>query len=211
MISEFTLNEYKAFKHIVKHKRVNRVFSKLGAETTLQPRSPGPNKKTPTLGAVGSSVAVAPPKPRKKRASRREKYKEDAGDASSPAVCPLQTKYLESSKRKRKASESTFEAEIQVTSNLAELGRKKAKKAVKKVSVVIVQRVPSAFYDEEMEDEPRLTGFFSCIYCTLRSGVHRVCTPSSENEFVDVKTFSDATLEAQAAPEKLVAIASSKA
>jgi DNA-directed RNA polymerase subunit N (RpoN/RPB10) len=36
MIGKSTLNEYKAYKSIVKHKkRVNRVFSELGAETAL--------------------------------------------------------------------------------------------------------------------------------------------------------------------------------
>jgi uncharacterized protein YktA (UPF0223 family) len=36
MVGESTLNEYKAYKHIVKHKqRENHVFSELGAETTL--------------------------------------------------------------------------------------------------------------------------------------------------------------------------------
>jgi uncharacterized protein YktA (UPF0223 family) len=36
MVGESTLNEYKAYKHIVKHKqRVNHVFSELGAETAL--------------------------------------------------------------------------------------------------------------------------------------------------------------------------------
>jgi hypothetical protein len=36
MVGESTLNEYKAYKSLVRHKRrVNRVFSELGADTTL--------------------------------------------------------------------------------------------------------------------------------------------------------------------------------
>jgi hypothetical protein len=42
---------------------------------------------------------------------------------------------LESGKRKRKASEDIFDTEIQEASSLAQLGRKKSKKAVKKVVV----------------------------------------------------------------------------
>jgi hypothetical protein len=73
MVGEFTLNEYKAYKHIVKHKRgVNRVFSKLGSETALRPRPPGLDKKTPTLGASGSSAAAAPSKAKEKGFTKRE-------------------------------------------------------------------------------------------------------------------------------------------
>jgi uncharacterized protein YktA (UPF0223 family) len=45
MVGEYTLNEYKAFKYIVKHKkRVTRVFSELDAELAFR-SSPGPYKK----------------------------------------------------------------------------------------------------------------------------------------------------------------------
>jgi hypothetical protein len=44
--------------------------------------------------------------------------------------------------------------EVQSASSLAKLGRKKTKKIVKKIPVAIVQCVPSAFFDEEMEDDP---------------------------------------------------------
>jgi hypothetical protein len=120
MVGEFTLNENKAYKHIVKHKRrVNHVFSELGAETTIRPRLPGPDKKTPTLGAPSSSAVVAPSKPQSKRVSRKEKSKEDAGIASSPALGSSKTKSLESSRKKRKVSKGTSEAKIQDTiSNL---------------------------------------------------------------------------------------------
>jgi hypothetical protein len=62
---------------------------------------------------------------------------------------------LESSKRKRKASKNISDAEIQAASSLVKLCRKKSKKVVKKVDVAVVQRVPSAFSDDEMIDEPR--------------------------------------------------------
>jgi hypothetical protein len=46
MIGKSTLNEYKAYKSIVKHKkRVNRVFLELGADTALRSRLPGMDKK----------------------------------------------------------------------------------------------------------------------------------------------------------------------
>jgi hypothetical protein len=67
---------------------------------------------------------------------------------------------LESSKRKRKASEDVSDAEIQATYSLAKLGKKKPKKVVKKISTTVVQRVPSAFSDDKMIDEPRQTSFF---------------------------------------------------
>jgi hypothetical protein len=82
---------------------------------------------------------------------------------------------------------------------------------VKKISADVVQLVPSAFSDEEMEDEPRRTGFFSCFCYELSFGVHCSCTPSSENEFVDVGTFSDVVHEYQATPDKPAATASTEA
>jgi hypothetical protein len=68
---------------------------------------------------------------------------------------------------------------------------------VKKVAVSTVRRVPSAFSDDEVTDDLRLTGFSSCLWCDLRFNVRRSCTPGSENEFVDVETFSDDVVEAQ--------------
>jgi hypothetical protein len=124
MVSEYTLNEYKALKYVVKHKRrVDSVFLELGVETTLRSRPPGIDKKAPTPAAAGSSAA--PPKSQRKRALRKEKAKDGAGDASSPAICSSKTKSLKSSKRKRKSSGGTSEAEVQAASGLAELGRKK--------------------------------------------------------------------------------------
>jgi hypothetical protein len=81
-----------------------------------------------------------------------------------------------------------------------QLGKKKSKKAVKKDVAAIVQRVPPALSDDEMTDEPRQTSFSSFLCCALRFRVHRAYTLGSENEFVDVETFSDIVPEAQETP-----------
>jgi hypothetical protein len=58
IIGESTLNEYKAYKSLVKHKkRVNHVFSELSAETTLRSRPPGADKKIPAVVVVVCSAA----------------------------------------------------------------------------------------------------------------------------------------------------------
>jgi hypothetical protein len=169
MIGESTLNEYKVYKSIMKHKKiVNRVFSELGTEIALRSRPLGMEKKIPAVAVVVCSAA--PPKALRRRASKKEKAKSSAGDTSSSVVRLGKTKSLESSKRKRKASEVTSNAEIQAASSLAQLGWKKSKKAVKKVVAVVVQRVPPAFSDDEVIEEPRQTSLFSCLCCELRFG-----------------------------------------
>jgi hypothetical protein len=45
--------------------------------------------------------------------------------------------------------------------------------------------------------EPSRKGFFSCLWPDLRFDVRRHCTPGSENEFMDVETFSDDVAEIQ--------------
>jgi hypothetical protein len=66
MVGESTLNKFKAFKALVKHKRrVNRVFSEFGAETTLCSRPPGVNKKVLAV-AVATCSATPPKAPRGK-------------------------------------------------------------------------------------------------------------------------------------------------
>jgi hypothetical protein len=62
-----------------------------------------------------------------------------------------------------------------------------------------------------MIDEPRPTGFSSCLWCDLRFSVRRSYTLGSENEFVDVETFSDDVLEVQEAPTGPVAGADAEA
>jgi hypothetical protein len=67
---------------------------------------------------------------------------------------------------------------------------------VKKVAVAKVRCVPSAFGDD-MIVGPSRKGIFSCLWPDLRFNVHRHCTPGSENEFVDVETFSNDVAEVQ--------------
>jgi hypothetical protein len=65
---------------------------------------------------------------------------------------------------------------------------------VKKVAIAEVRRVPSAF-DDDIIVEPSHKGFVSFLWPDLRFNVRRHCTPGSENEFVDVETFSDDVAE----------------
>jgi hypothetical protein len=45
--------------------------------------------------------------------------------------------------------------------------------------------------------KPGHKGFFSCLWRDLRFNVRSHCNPGSENEFVDVETFSDDVVEVQ--------------
>jgi uncharacterized protein YktA (UPF0223 family) len=61
VIGESTLNEYKAYKNLVKHKkRVNRVFSEFCAETAFRSHRPSVDKKAPAVAVA--SCSTAPPK-----------------------------------------------------------------------------------------------------------------------------------------------------
>jgi hypothetical protein len=71
------------------------------------------------------------------------------------------------------------------------MSRKRLKKAVKKVSSVGVRRVPSAFDDDTFVETDNLKGVFLWPLFNFRDNY-----PSgSENEFVDVDSFSDAAPE----------------
>jgi hypothetical protein len=72
------------------------------------------------------------------------------------------------------------------------MSQKKAKKVVKKIIAAEVRRVPSAF-DDDIFAETSQKGFFSWPF--LRFNFHEHYTPNSENEFVDVGTFSDVVVE----------------
>jgi hypothetical protein len=190
MIGESTMNEYKAYKNLVKHKRrINRVFSEVCGKNSFRSRRPG---KAPAV-AMASCSAAPLKAPRGKSLKKR---KEGTYETSSFAVHPEKTKSLESSKQKRKSSEAVSDVELQAASSLAQLSQKKIKKAVKKVAVTEVRCVPSAF-DDDMIVKPSHKGFFSCLWPDLRFNVHRHCTPGSENEFVDVETFLDDVAEVQ--------------
>jgi uncharacterized protein YktA (UPF0223 family) len=70
MIGESTINEYKAYKNLVKHKkRINHVFSELGAETCFRSRRPGVDKKAQVVAVV--SCSAAPPKAPRRRPSKK--------------------------------------------------------------------------------------------------------------------------------------------
>jgi hypothetical protein len=55
--------------------------------------------------------------------------------------------------------------------------------------------------------EPSRTGFFSYLWTELRFTIHRHCTPGSENEFMDVETFSDDVAEVRKEVSAPVAVA----
>jgi hypothetical protein len=128
----------------------------------------------------------------RRRSSKSSKWIID--ETSSSSVQPAKTKFLESSKRKSKSSEQVSDAELQAASSLAQMSQKKAKKAVKKIITAEVRRVPSAF-DDDIFAEPNQKGFSSWHF--LRFNFHEHCTPGSENEFMDVGSFSDVVTAAQ--------------
>jgi hypothetical protein len=67
--------------------------------------------------------------------------------------------------------------------------RKKSKKAVKKVVSSEVRRVPSAFDDNLFMEPASQKGSF--FWPLLRFNFREHCLSGSENEFVDIDSFSD--------------------
>jgi hypothetical protein len=58
MIGEYTMNEYKAYKALVKHKkRINRVFSEVCGDKSFSSRGPGPKLKVPAVAVASCSAA----------------------------------------------------------------------------------------------------------------------------------------------------------
>jgi hypothetical protein len=139
MIGEYTMNEYKAYKAykaLVKHKkRINRVFTEVCGDKSFSSRGPGPKMKVPAVAVA--SCSAAPINAPRIRSSKRGSS--SLSEGTSSGVKPYRTRSLESSKRKRKTSERTSDAELQAASGLAQMSRKKLKKAVKKVSSVGVR------------------------------------------------------------------------
>jgi hypothetical protein len=205
MVGEYTMNEYKAYKALVRHrKKINRIFSEVCGDKFFSSRGPGPNLKLPAIAVA--SCSAAPINTPRIRSSKRGSS--PASEGASSGVKPSRTRSLESSKRKRKTSElRTSDAELQAASGLAQMSRKKPKKAVKKVSSTGVRRVPSAFDDDTFADTDNLKGVFLWPLFNFRDS----CPSGSENEFVDVDSFSDAAPEVQketapaAAEESIVA------
>jgi hypothetical protein len=136
MIGEYTMNEYKAYKALVKHKRkINRVFSEVCGDKTFPSRHPGQKLKISTVVVASCSAALisAP----RRRSSKRGPSTID--ESTSSGVQPSRTRSLESSKHKRRTSEQISDVELQAASGLAQMSRKKLKKVVKKVASSEVQ------------------------------------------------------------------------
>jgi hypothetical protein len=150
MIGEYTMNKYKAYKSLVKHKRrINRVFSEVCGDKSFNSRRPGRKLKIPTVAVASCSAAPI-------NAPRRRSSKSGpsiADETTSSGIQPSKTRSLESSKRKRRSSKQVSDVELQAASGLAQMSRKKSKKAVKKVVSSGVRRVPSAF-DDDLFTEP---------------------------------------------------------
>jgi hypothetical protein len=192
MICEYTMNEYKAYKALVKHKRkINHVFSEICGDKAFPSRRPGRKLKIPAVAVA--SCSVAPPKAPRRRSSKSGPATAD--EATSSGIRPTKTKSLESSKRKRKSSGRLSDAKLQAASSLAGMSRKKSKKAVKKVVSSEVRRVPSAF-DDNLFMEPA-SQKRSHFWPLLRFNFREHCPSGSENEFVDIDSFSDAAPEVQ--------------
>jgi hypothetical protein len=189
MIGEYTMNEYKAYKNLVKHKkRITRVFSKICGEKSFRSRRPGHTVKMPAI-AVGSCSA-APLKAPRRRFLKKSKGNTD--ETTSSSVQPVKTKSLESTKQKRNSSENVSDAELQAATSLAQMSRKKAKKVVKKI---VTTEVRQSLLPSTMTSSPNPTRKVFFSWPDLRFSLHEHCTPGSENEFVDIESFSDAVIE----------------
>jgi hypothetical protein len=116
MVGQYTMNEYKAYKNLVKRKRkINRVFSEICREKSFPSRRPGPSVKMPCV-AVASCSAV-PLKALRKKSSKKSQV--TPAETTSSGVRPTKTKSLESTKRKRRTSEQISDVELQAASGLA--------------------------------------------------------------------------------------------
>jgi hypothetical protein len=92
MIGEYTMNEYKAYKNLVKHKKkINQVFSEICGENSFRSRHPGPPVKMPCVDVA--SCSAAPLKALRKRSSKKSKGTTD--ETTSSSVQPAKTKSLE--------------------------------------------------------------------------------------------------------------------
>jgi hypothetical protein len=98
MIGEYTMNEYKAYKALVKHKRrINRVFSEVCGDKSFNSRRPGRKLKVPAVAVTSCSAAPI-------SAPRRRSSKQGptiADETTSSGVQPSKTR----SWNRRNASE----------------------------------------------------------------------------------------------------------
>jgi hypothetical protein len=139
-----------------------------------------------------ASCSAAPLKALRKKSSKKNQGTPD--EATSSGVQPMKTKSLESTKRKRRTSEQISDVELQAASSLAQMSRKKAKKAVKKTVTAEVRQVPFAFDDDLFVESIQKGSFF---WTLLRFNFRAPCPSGSENEFMDIDSFSDAAPEFQ--------------
>jgi hypothetical protein len=118
MIGEYTMNEYKAYRNLVKHKkRINQVFSEICGQKSFRSRRPGPTLKMSAVAVA--SCSAAPLKALRRRSSKKSKGNTDKTTSSS--VQPSKTKSLESTKRKKKCSENVSDNELQAATSLAQM------------------------------------------------------------------------------------------
>jgi hypothetical protein len=116
MIGEYTMNEYKAYKNLVKHKkRINRVFSEICGDKSFHSPCPGRSVKIPAVAVA--SCSDAPLKSLRRRSLKKSKVNTD--ETTSSSVQPAKTKSLESTKRKRKSSEHVSDVELQAATSLS--------------------------------------------------------------------------------------------
>jgi hypothetical protein len=102
MIGEYTMNEYKVYKNLVKHKkRINQVFSEICVDKSFRSRRLGRKMKMPAIAVA--SCSAAPLKVPRRRSSKGNKLNID--EITSSGVQPAKTNSLESTKQKRKSSE----------------------------------------------------------------------------------------------------------
>jgi hypothetical protein len=86
MIGEYTMNEYKAYKNLVKHKkRTNRVFSEVCGGKFFRSRRPGHKLKIPVV--VVASCSARSPKAPSRRSSKSSVSIVD--ETTSSGVQPL--------------------------------------------------------------------------------------------------------------------------
>jgi hypothetical protein len=104
MIGESSMNEYKAFRNLVKHKkRINQVFSEVCGDKSFRSRHPGSRRKPQLL----LSCSTEPSKTSRKSSSKKQKENDDRTPAT---VCLEKTKSLESNKRKHQSTEDASDA-----------------------------------------------------------------------------------------------------
>jgi uncharacterized protein YktA (UPF0223 family) len=122
MIGESTMNGYKAFKNLVKHKkRINRVFSEVCGDKSFHSRRPGIEKKA--LAIAVASCSSGPRKTSRRSSSKKRKGIDDG--TSSAIVCLKKTRSLESNKQKHKSTEVVSDAELQAALVLLDLAKRR--------------------------------------------------------------------------------------